>query len=215
MTHPLRVYGDGLLGRGTPGRAVRVRLLDGTVLPLALEQFTAPADATDELVLSTLRGPVLDVGCGPGRHLHALARRGVFALGVDLSPVAVRLARGRGGNAIVGSIFDVLPGARSWRSALLLDGNIGIGGSPLRLLRRVRALLSDRGVVLVELEGPDVRSARTLARLETAGGSSAWFPWALVSAPDVGPLAEAAGFSSESLWREGGRWFARLAAGEA
>jgi len=36
---------------------------------------------------------VLDVGCGPGRHALALARRGFEVLGVDLSPDFVALAR--------------------------------------------------------------------------------------------------------------------------
>jgi SAM-dependent methyltransferase len=36
---------------------------------------------------------VLDVGCGPGRHALALARRGVDVLGVDLSEDFVALAR--------------------------------------------------------------------------------------------------------------------------
>jgi SAM-dependent methyltransferase len=36
---------------------------------------------------------VLDVGCGPGRHALALARRGIDVEGVDLSPEFVRLAR--------------------------------------------------------------------------------------------------------------------------
>ena len=36
---------------------------------------------------------VLDVGCGPGRHALALARRGVEVLGIDLSPEFVALAR--------------------------------------------------------------------------------------------------------------------------
>jgi SAM-dependent methyltransferase len=36
---------------------------------------------------------VLDVGCGPGRHALALARRGIEVEGVDLSPEFVRLAR--------------------------------------------------------------------------------------------------------------------------
>lgn len=35
---------------------------------------------------------VLDVGCGPGRHAHALARRGVDVLGVDISSRFVELA---------------------------------------------------------------------------------------------------------------------------
>ena len=36
---------------------------------------------------------VLDVGCGPGRHALALARRGIEVVGVDHSPEFVQLAR--------------------------------------------------------------------------------------------------------------------------
>lgn len=35
---------------------------------------------------------VLDVGCGPGRHAHALARRGIEVVGVDISATFVDLA---------------------------------------------------------------------------------------------------------------------------
>ena len=78
-----------------PSLRPHARLADGTSVPLPLERYLGPADATDEQLLDGLSGPVLDVGCGPGRHLRALAARGVFALGVDLSPVAVELAVGR------------------------------------------------------------------------------------------------------------------------
>lgn len=36
---------------------------------------------------------VLDVGCGPGRHAHALGRRGIEVVGVDISHRFVELAR--------------------------------------------------------------------------------------------------------------------------
>lgn len=36
---------------------------------------------------------VLDVGCGPGRHAHELARRGINVHGVDISATFVELAR--------------------------------------------------------------------------------------------------------------------------
>lgn len=36
---------------------------------------------------------VLDVGCGPGRHAHALGRRGIDVLGVDISRRFVEVAR--------------------------------------------------------------------------------------------------------------------------
>jgi SAM-dependent methyltransferase len=155
---------------------------------------------------------VLDVGCGPGRHLHVLARRGVFGLGVDLSSVAVGLARERGAHAIVGSIFNELPGAGRWRTALLLDGNIGIGGEPVRLLARVGALLAGGGELLVELDPPGSRTGTVAARLETRDSASAWFAWARVAAGDIEPIACAAGFNVRTSWRRGERWFASLSA---
>lgn len=36
---------------------------------------------------------VLDVGCGPGRHAHALARRGCAVTGIDISDTFIELAR--------------------------------------------------------------------------------------------------------------------------
>ena len=35
---------------------------------------------------------VLDVGCGPGRHAHALAAQGIEVVGVDISQRFVDLA---------------------------------------------------------------------------------------------------------------------------
>jgi SAM-dependent methyltransferase len=205
----LSMYGDGLRG-GNTGRRHRARLDDGTSVPLPFERYLSRADAIDELLLDGLLGPVLDVGCGPGRHLRALAARGVFALGVDISPVAVELAVGAGGRAMVGDIFDELPAGGRWRSALLLDGNIGIGGSPVRLLARIGALLEESGELLVELEPPGTSTRSTQARLERDGIASAWFPWARVAAPAIVPIACASGFRATEIWPLSGRWFARL-----
>ena len=61
------------------------------------------------------------------------------ALGVDVSPVAVALARAARRDASSRRRSSIaVPGAGSWNSALLLDGNIGIGGAPDALLRRAR-----------------------------------------------------------------------------
>jgi len=207
--HPLRLYAD-CLRRGTDHGEQLARFSDGTVVPLRVDRYLGLADETDELLLTDVCGPVLDVGCGPGRHLHALAARGVFALGVDLSPVAVDLARGRGARAIVGSIFDELPGSGTWRSALLLDGNIGIGGAPARLLARIGTLMCDEGEILVELDPPETATATVRARIETAQRASSWFPWARVSTAGIEPVAVAGGFEATETWSLGDRWFARL-----
>jgi SAM-dependent methyltransferase len=206
----LRMYGEGLRAGPCQSEPQRVRLSDGTLVPLPLERYLGRADVTDELLLQGLEGPVLDVGCGPGRHLHALAAHGVFALGVDLSPVAVELAVGRGARAIVGDVFGELPGGRSWRNALLLDGNIGIGGSPVRLLDRIGGLLQPGGGVIVELERPGARTYSTEARLERGGAASGWFPWARVGVSAMPAIARAAGFTVVEVRSVSGRWVARL-----
>ena len=209
MTSPLALYEDGLRDPASR-RGARARLRDGTVLSLPLERYLGSPDRTDEHLLRGVRGPVLDVGCGPGRHLQVLAARGIFAVGVDLSPVAVALAIGGGGRAIVADIFGELPGNGHWRTALLLDGNIGIGGAPVRLLRRVAGLLGAGGEALVELDAPDVPSGATLVRLERGARHSDWFPWARVSANAIVPVAAGAGFRVSEVHTAAGRWFARL-----
>jgi SAM-dependent methyltransferase len=202
---PLVVYADIL--RGSAEDTPVARFADGSVRAARFDRWLGAADDVDERALHGLSGPVLDIGCGPGRHLHALARRGIFALGVDISSVAVDLARGGGGRAIVGSVFDELPGAGTWSSALLLDGNIGIGGHPERLLSRVRTLLAPGGRVVLELDEPTRPTIRTQIRLESCAAVSAWFDWAEVSAVDADRIAEAAGLQVSHRWREGDRWF--------
>src|SRR5947209_3474698 len=131
-----------------------LRFDDGRGVRLPVERWLAPADAVDERLLDRTAGPVLDVGCGAGRHLHALGRRGVVALGIDSSCVAVALARAGGAHVVGGSVFADVPAAGSWRTVLLLDGSLGIGASPQRLLARAASLLVPGGTVFAELDGP-------------------------------------------------------------
>jgi SAM-dependent methyltransferase len=211
MNRALAMYGEIVsAGGGSAAPRLVARKLDGSTRPVPIERWLTAADEVDERCLGLLRGPVLDVGCGPGRHLHALARLGVFGLGVDISAAAVTVARGRGAAALVASIFDELPGTGHWRSALLLDGNIGIGGHPTRLLRRVAGLLIPGGTLLVEVAAPRIPTVQTLLRLETGGLRSEWFPWAEVAAADIDGVTASAGLAVERCWQEQRRWFALL-----
>ena len=54
---------------------------------------TAEVDALVAHTGLTAGRRVVDVGCGDGRHLRALARRGVSGVGVDVSPALVDAAR--------------------------------------------------------------------------------------------------------------------------
>ena len=65
----------------------------------------------------------------------------MIALGLDAAAAASEIALARGAPVLQRSIFASVPGAGRWCSALLQDGNIGIGGDPEALLARIRALL--------------------------------------------------------------------------
>jgi SAM-dependent methyltransferase len=207
MSAALDLYGAALRhGRGS----LSIRLANGDRKQAKLHRWLAASDSVDERALSRVTGPVLDVGSGPGRHLAALSRRGVDALGIDPCPEAVQIARRTGARVVTASIFERVPLAGHWRFALLLDGNIGIGGRPKLLLTRLRTLLARRGQALVELERPGTGVCTELVQLEYGETTSEPFEWSRVGADAIGRLAIASGFLLCERWQDEGRWFARL-----
>src|SRR5436309_2341626 len=109
---------------------------------LDLDRWAGPATRSERRILDVLSGPVLDVGCGPGRLVAALRERGVKVLGIDAAPTAIAAARSKGRRVAQRSVFDPIPREGTWASILLFDGNIGIGGDPHRLLARVCDLMA-------------------------------------------------------------------------
>nr|WP_196150824.1 methyltransferase domain-containing protein [Nocardia bovistercoris] len=160
-------------------------------------------------------GPTIDLGCGPGRLVAALLRRGVPALGVDISPVAVALTRARGAPALHRDLFEPLPGSGRWSYALLADGNIGIGADPHRLLARTRELLAADGVAVVEFDRPGTGMVRQRLRVETEDAAGPWFSWSRVGVEQAARLADATGFRVRADVEVSGRhivWMDRLPA---
>lgn len=168
----------------------------------------APAEPERRLI-EGLAGPVLDIGCGPGRMLHAALSAGLRALGVDISPAAVEIAHARGLPAVHGSVFDPLPDEGQWGAALLLDGNVGIGGDPAALLARCAALLRPGGRIVVETHAERHRDRRFHGVLSNADGvRSAPFPWAEVGRRALRRYAEVARVARVREWTDEGRSFA-------
>ena len=188
----------------------RVCTFSSRTVRLDLDRWAEPATPTDCLILANVRGPVLDVGCGPGRLVAALRDRGVAVLGIDAAPTAIAGARARGRRIEQRSVFDPLPREGTWATVLLFDGNIGIGGEPTRLLSRARDLVSSDGTVIVELEPPGAAVEFGVVQFEVATGMVGWFPWCWVGADEVGRLANGAGMKVNACREIDGRWFAWL-----
>jgi SAM-dependent methyltransferase len=192
------------------GRPLRVRDAAGGTLPFDVNRWLREPDAADETMLACCDGPTLDVGCGPGRLIAALAGRGVPALGVDVAGAAVAIARSFGALALCRSIYDRVPGAGRWQVALLADGNIGIGGDPLRLLHRLFDLLSPGGRAIVEVEGHDDISEFTATVVGSDGRTVASFPWARLGALPLIDLAVPVGYRVVDRWECADRHFVQL-----
>lgn len=103
---------------------------------------------------------VLDVGCGPGRHAHELARRGIAVHGVDISERFVEVARN---DAPDGATFERLD-ARSLR----FDGEFD---AVICLCQGAFGLMTASGDDEVVIEGM-VRSLRPGGRLALSAFSS-------------------------------------------
>jgi SAM-dependent methyltransferase len=193
--------------RGRP--CVVVGLSDGPEA-LPVTEWTSEADAEDHEILALCVGPTVDIGCGPGRLSAALADAGHVVLGIDVVHEAVGQTRARGVSALHRDVFLALPGEGRWHTALLADGNVGIGGDPVALLARVRELLDPRGRVVVELRPPGTASTTVWARLECEGTRSKPFRWSVVAADDIATIAVEAGLAVSRSYAVGRRWVAVL-----
>ncbi len=192
------------------GEPCRVVGLGAAVVRLPAARWLGDADSGDLELLSRCVGTTVDIGCGPGRMTHALLCRGVAALGIDVVHEAIIQTRARGGMALHRDVFSTLPGEGRWTTALLADGNIGIGGNPVRLLRRVNHLLEPSGRVVVDLAEPGGAVRIHSVSLEVRGVTSRPFPWAVVPADQLELLAEASALRILELTSHDGRWFAHL-----
>lgn len=199
------LYENALAGHARP----EIEHADGTRSPLQVDHWlhVRPGDAS---IVDRCSGPTLDVGSGPGRLTVALAERGIPALGIDVTPYAVHIARAAGALTLLRDVFGRVPGTGRWMTVLLADGNIGIGGDPVALLRRVGELLTPLGQALVEVQPPGTALRREQVRLRHGGQTSAWFPWAYVGADQIPEVACNAGLSAAETWSAHGRWFTLL-----
>ncbi len=188
----------------------RLCTVDGRALDVPVDRWFGPADAAEQRALDHAVGPALDVGCGPGRHLVALAEREVFSLGLDISSAFLEIARGRGVNVLQRSVFDRVPGVRRWGSALLFDGNVGIGGDPAALLGRISELLRDDGRIIVETELGEGTDEVLLVRAEGVDVVGPWFHWTTVGPRRLQAIAAALSLEVVEVWQDDGRCFARL-----
>ncbi|MEM1065771.1 MAG: class I SAM-dependent methyltransferase [Pseudomonadota bacterium] len=208
---------------GARGQMLTIRRDDGHVdthdpgIYFAEEPFAHEVE-----LLALAEGPVLDVGCGAGRTLLWLAKQGVEATGIDVSPGAAAVARARGcrdvrGTDVLAADYSVVPAA-AFQTIILFGNNVGIGGTidgAELMLRRLESATKAGGRLLVT--GLDI--AKTSAphhlayhqknrdrgrpigeirmRFEYEGAVGAWVPWFHPEPPDMLTIAKNTGWRLE------------------
>lgn len=193
------------------GKATHVVDHIGRAQPLEVGQWSSAADWVDRvLFIKPCDGPTIDIGCGPGRLVAELAARQIPAMGIDVSPEAVRQARSRGALALRRDIFSTLPVEGRWQYALLADGNLGIGGDPVRLLTRLGEVLTAEGRVIAEVAGHGAGFVCEERQLRVEGRLSAHFDWAVVGLDAIEQVAKLARMAVVESRTLGGRHTATL-----
>jgi SAM-dependent methyltransferase len=161
---------------------------------------------------------VLDVGCGPGRHVAALAALGVDVVGVDISGDFLRLVRG--GPAVLADARALPVATGSFDAAISLCqggfGLIGGSGDSLVLDEMARAVAPGGRVVVSAfssyfavryLEDGDTFDAATgvnhectAVRSET-GEARDFDLWTTCFTPrELRLMASSAGLAVDALW---------------
>lgn len=178
----------------------------GRTQPFEVAQWASAPDWVDrELFIDLCDDSTIDIGCGPGRLVGELAARRVPAMGIDVSSEAIRQTRVRGALALRRDVFGTIPGEGRWAYGLLADGNLGIGGDPVRLLRRLRQVLTRRGTVIAEVAPWGTGLVHEHRRLRVDGRLSAHFEWAVVGLDAIDDVAERAGLQVAGTRSAGGR----------
>jgi len=102
--------------------------------------------AAEKQAMSHVRGKVLDIGCGAGRHALYLQGQGFDVHGIDNSPGALEVCRRRGFTKT--SLLPLTQVSRNlgvFDTVLMMGNNFGLVGTPKRaqwFLKRLKGMAS-------------------------------------------------------------------------
>ena len=155
-----------------------------------------------------VEGRVLDIGCGGGRWSLFLQKRGHDVLGIDISPLALKVCRERGlRNVMNRSISQVDSSLGKFDTILLMGNNFGLFGNrhkARRLLKRFHEMTNPGARIVAEsldIYKPPVdpvhrryhlrnrkrgrMPGQVRIRIRYLTYASPWFDYLLVSKPEM------------------------------
>jgi SAM-dependent methyltransferase len=196
------------------------------------EAYLAPVrrwPKVERQALRLARGRVLDVGCGAGRVALELQERGHELVGIDVSPLALEIARRRG----VRNVRE-LPVTRVGRELgrfdtfVMYGNNFGLAESRKRapwLLRRFRSIADEGARILAASANPCTTDnpdhlayhdrnrrrgrmpGQLRIRIRHGRYRTPWFDYLLASPEEMAELADKTGWQlTRVIGEDGGRY---------
>ncbi len=175
----------------------------------------------EKVALSHAKGRVLDIGCGGGRHSLHLQEKGHQVLGVDVSPLAIKVCKLRGlENARAMSMDQLTPRLGRFDTILMLGNNFGLLRNPKvakRLLKKFLQLTNPKARIIAESLDPyktkdpfhlayhelNKRRRRTPGqlriRIRYKKYCTPWFDYLLVSKKEMREIVDGTGWKLRRL----------------
>ncbi len=163
-----------------------------------------------------VKGRVLDIGCGAGRHSFYLQKNGFDVLGIDNSPLAVKVCKLRGlKKAKVMSIEEANFKPNSFDSIIMMGNNFSLFGSfkkARRLLKKLHSMTSENALIIAETRDPyktdnpayleyyefnkkrGRMSGQLRGRVRFEKYISKWFDWLMVSKKEMKKILKGTGW---------------------
>jgi len=106
----------------------------------------------DRKAMELVKGRVLDIGCGAGRHSLYLQNKGFDVLGIDSSPLAIKVCKLRGlKKARVMPIEELDFKPNSFDTVIMMGSNFGLFGGfkkAKRILKKLHKITSKNGLII-------------------------------------------------------------------
>ena len=185
----------------------------------------------EKMVMRYVSGRVLDVGCGGGRHSLYLQKKGFQVLGIDVSPLAIRVCRLRGlKNARVMSITQIGPKLGKFDTILMLGNGFGLFGNPSlarTFLRKFLKITNSKAKIIAESLDPyktrnpfhlqyhilnkrrGRKPGQVRIRIRYEKYSTQWFDYLLVSPEEMKHILNGTGWKIKRFISSRGRLSSR------
>jgi len=112
----------------------------------------------EKKAMQFVKGRVLDIGCGAGRHSLYLQKKGFDVLGIDNSPLAIKVCKLRGlKKTKTIPIEDVNFTPNSFDTIIMMGNNFGLFGNfkkARKLLKRFHEMTSEGALIIAHTRDP-------------------------------------------------------------